>query len=390
MTYINNSDKWATQKNSEEFNVYTATITLGYKIEKLHTIVDEEAKEVDTEELKATILRTGNVSDKSLNTDLGKSRYRVLKLGEKTVDVQIDGKYSKLYRGTFKDAESADAANSKDVKIYDSTDENITITFDYLGDDKPQTFSLYSSSMGRWIQYSISFKDGVCIHDYKNGICTKCGELNVEASDAVKTTETNVAIDLKDTESVVIPLENKANFASKTLELTTKAGAISFDKDAVARIFGSIKTDVKFEMKDLKEDAKYKDSDYDVVLDLKFTDEDGNNLFKEAANGKATITVPYAKEVAEGKTVKVFYINGDEKEEVEATYDAEAKTIAFTVSHFSTYAVEQVDKAVDTNTEKDSTETAPNTGDSSMMLMYISLMLLASFGIVYSVKANRA
>ena len=98
----------------------------------------------------------------------------------------------------------------------------------------------------------------------------------------------------------------------------------------------------------------------------------------------------YAKEVAEGKTVKVFYINGDEKEEVEATYDAEAKTIAFTVSHFSTYAVEQVDKAVDTNTEKDSTETAPNTGDSSMMLMYISLMLLASFGIVYSVKANRA
>ena len=54
-------------------------------------------------------------------------------------------------------------------------------------------------------------------------------------------------------------------------------------------------------------------------------------------NGKATVTVSIDKEVPKGKKVKVYYINGNEKVDMNATYNGEEVT--FDTNHFSKFAV---------------------------------------------------
>ena len=55
------------------------------------------------------------------------------------------------------------------------------------------------------------------------------------------------------------------------------------------------------------------------------------------SDGKAKVTVPFSQTVPEGKVVKVYFINGDQRQDMNATL-ADGKVV-FETNHFSTYAV---------------------------------------------------
>jgi len=155
---------------------------------------------------------------------------------------------------------------------------------------------------------------------------------------------------------------------------TTAVGSVLFDLEATKAIFER-GVDVRFVM-DVNTEPDGDLSGYDLVVDLSVTG-DGENLFTEG-NGTATITLPYDKEVPEGKTVKVFYITDGGKEAIDVTYyDKDTKTVSFKVTHFSKYAIQQEQTA----SEPDSK--SPKTGEFSSMatiVLMISTMGLAGAG----------
>ncbi|AGI48150.1 hypothetical protein TALC_01162 [Thermoplasmatales archaeon BRNA1] len=109
---------------------------------------------------------------------------------------------------------------------------------------------------------------------------------------------------------------------------------ISFDSAAVSAIGGntvSLKAEMKTEGLTVP-DAK---AVIEVTLD--------GALF---ANGTAKVTVPFTQEVPEGKELVVYFINGDTKEKMDATY--ENGKVVFTTNHFSTYAIVFEDESDDT------------------------------------------
>lgn len=264
--------------------------------------------------LQATILRIGNVKEENIGTDYGADKYSVVESKMKNVVMKIKGKYSRAYLGT-----------------YDKAIE-LERTADISGDD-------------------------------------------------VKIEGDKVAIAAAEAEVVALDTTaiGKIKEAEAPVQIQNKAGSVVFDKDAVASIFNRDGlTNVNFEMKDLKSTEKFANSDYDMVLDISLTDAEGRPLFAEgSAKGGATITVPYTNEVPEGKTVKVFYITDSGKEEVEATYDKDAKTVTFKVSHFSQYGIEQADADV---------TKSPNTGDNTLVLLFVGLMMLSGAAFVATKK----
>ena len=55
------------------------------------------------------------------------------------------------------------------------------------------------------------------------------------------------------------------------------------------------------------------------------------------SEGKAKVTVPFAKSVPEDKMLKVYFINGDQRQDMNASLvDG---NVVFETDHFSTYAV---------------------------------------------------
>ena len=55
------------------------------------------------------------------------------------------------------------------------------------------------------------------------------------------------------------------------------------------------------------------------------------------SDGKAKVTVPFSQSVPEGKTLKVYFINGDQRQDMNATLvDG---NVVFETNHFSTYAI---------------------------------------------------
>lgn len=92
-----------------------------------------------------------------------------------------------------------------------------------------------------------------------------------------------------------------------------------------------------------------------AVYDISF----GNNHFGASTGSVLKVTVPYDGDVS-GRTVKIAYVdsNGTVSEAYGAEYDPEAKTIAFSTTHLSTYAVytdqSKVPSAVATVTYGDS------------------------------------
>ncbi len=326
--------------------------------------------------VKVKVMRTGNFSDDRLNTEYNRgyyvSDYKV-ENGKKNVKVTMTGDFLKMYLGTYTDAQSATGSA---VKSLTPNDGKTVVAIDDITLGKTITVSLYQSSMGgQWRQYSFTFESAACDHTYSNGICSKCGAVDFSASsDNVVVTDTKVEVKATTRNDVVITNSSFSSITGKELGLSTKVGTVVFDSNAVAGLIGAT-TDVTFSMEDLKDTPLYRRAKYDMVLDLNLKDALGNNLFPEGSNGKATITVPYEKEVPAGKTVYVYYIAENGREAVDATYDAETKTVTFVANHFSTYALTQ--------------DAVPATNDTLMPTVIVCMILMAAAVIVIASKRKR-
>ena len=99
---------------------------------------------------------------------------------------------------------------------------------------------------------------------------------------------------------------------------------ITFDKDAVNSIAGNAVTIAA----SVVENSTVTDAE--LVIEVKL---DGATF----SGGKAKVAVPLKETVPEGKTVKVYFINGSEKTDMNATL-VDGKAV-FETNHFSTYAV---------------------------------------------------
>ena len=199
---------------------------------------------------------------------------------------------------------------------------------------------------------------------------------------------TAVAVTTKKTiepEKTTTDIAFKAADEGNSSEIQLKTGSVEFDATAVKELIEATGgAAVTITLDEVTESTTFKDKGYDKVISIKLTATDGTPLFTKAANGKATITIPYDKAVEEGKTVKVYYVTDGKEEEVEATYDADAKTVTFTLAHFSEYAIKQVD-ATDATTTAD----APKTGDNSMVALIAIIMLMAGATVV-TMRRKRA
>ena len=138
-----------------------------------------------------------------------------------------------------------------------------------------------------------------------------------------------------------VSAETLAGYEGKTMSLSTANGQVDFDEKALASIVENSSGGITLTMNDLTEDKAYKDKDYGLVVELKVQDEDGKELFTEKGDGKAKVTLSYDGEVKDKDSLKVYRLNGEEEEEIEAVYDADEKTVTFETERFSVYAVAQ-------------------------------------------------
>lgn len=141
-----------------------------------------------------------------------------------------------------------------------------------------------------------------------------------------------------------VSAETLAGYEGKTMSLSTANGQVDFDEKALASIVENSSGGITLTMNDLTEDKAYKD--YGLVVELKVQDEDGKELFTEKGDGKAKVTLSYDGEVKDKDSLKVYRLNGEEEEEIEALYDADEKTGTFETEHFSVYAVAQQTSSV--------------------------------------------
>ena len=143
-----------------------------------------------------------------------------------------------------------------------------------------------------------------------------------------------------------VSAETLAGYEGKAMSLSTANGQVDFDEKKRASIVENSSGGITLTMNDLTEDKAYKDKDYGLVVELKVQDEDGKELFTEEGDGKAKVTLSYDGEVKDKDSLKVYRLNGEEEEEIEALYDADEKTVTFETEHFSVYAVAQQTSSV--------------------------------------------
>jgi len=169
------------------------------------------------------------------------------------------------------------------------------------------------------------------------------------------TVNSNLKLDLSTTEvvskvAVSVPTSVMTEMSkAEDVTIQSNVGSITFDKKAFSGISqGAEQKDVTISIENVEAPANAPGDAADATfIELTAKDSDGKNLFDGTGSGKATITIPYEKEVKEGQEIKVFYFNGVSYEKVDCTYDATNKTVTFVVEHFSGYLTTQGEKALD-------------------------------------------
>lgn len=129
-------------------------------------------------------------------------------------------------------------------------------------------------------------------------------------------------------ESLALGIDSDYIFANAKADeqnviFKTNSITVEFDKDAVKEIGG--KTPVSFKAF-FSEDIEGSEKVINLVLD--------NATF---ASGTAKVTFAFDKAVPNGMTAKLYHIDGETRNEVEATF--ENGTVIFSTNHFSKYAV---------------------------------------------------
>ena len=118
---------------------------------------------------------------------------------------------------------------------------------------------------------------------------------------------------------------NAAKSGEGSVDVKIGTMDISFDSGAVNAIAGNT-VSLKAELKTTGIDVEGAKAVVEVTL--------SGATF---SGGMATVTIPFNETIPDGKNVAVYFINGNSKEKVDATY--EDGKIVFTTNHFSKYAV---------------------------------------------------
>ena len=112
----------------------------------------------------------------------------------------------------------------------------------------------------------------------------------------------------------------KVSLSAGTLSLTFDVNAVNVLGDETVFLTASVSTE------NLTIDGAK------LVVDVTLTGTSAN-----FASGKVTISVPFTEAIPDGKVVKVYYVNGSEKTDMNATFN-EGK-VTFETNHFSSFAV---------------------------------------------------
>ena len=159
-------------------------------------------------------------------------------------------------------------------------------------------------------------------------------EMAVEATAGTNRVETSIP---KDAMALV------ASGGADALKISTPIASISFDSDALDKIYdeasGEVKiTAAKADTSSLTDETKQLVGDRPV---FNFSVTSGSDTISEFG-GNVTVAVPYTpKESEDRDAIVIYYINAEGKPEAvtNCKYDPATKTVNFTTNHFSKYAV---------------------------------------------------
>ena len=202
----------------------------------------------------------------------------------------------------------------------------------------------------------------VCAHDPNHKETRAIAALPYEYKEegGVKTYEAtvtaNVAKDVK-------ALFEQAKAGNGKVEVSVGTMKITFNEGAVNAIGGKT---VSLTANVLTENLDIAGAQLVVELTL------AGSTFE---SGKATISVPFTTVIPEGKIAKVYYVNGNEKVDMSATF-ADGK-VTFDTNHFSKFAVVFEDKPADNNVEAKK----PLSGGAIAGIVIACVVVLAGVGV---------
>ena len=202
----------------------------------------------------------------------------------------------------------------------------------------------------------------VCVHDANHKETRAVAALPYEYKEegGVKTYEASVTANVaKDVKA----LFEQAKAGNGKVEVSVGTMKITFNEGAVNAIGGkpvSLTANVLTENLDI--------AGAQLVVELTLA----GSTFE---SGKATISVPFTTVIPDGKIAKVYYVNGNERVDMSATF-ADGK-VTFDTNHFSKFAVVFEDKPADNNVEAKK----PLSGGAIAGIVIACVVVLAGIGV---------
>lgn len=241
--------------------------------------------------------------------------------------------------------------------------------------------------------------ESLVVFEPKEEVTVENGTATVPDSSVEITEGEDVVIDVTDTEekvsSVVIGFEtvDKIADAETAVEIKLPDATVSFDKTAI----GSIGTQagetavtiVAKEVEDTtlttEQKAALEEKEVCAILNLEAFA--GETKITEFGGGKVTVSLPF--ELPEGKTgtdYYVAYVADDGTITAMPTTYADG-VLSFETTHFSSYVVLE-NKTVTPEPTPDPSN--PQTGDNSMLFLWVTVMLLSAAGLTVCLTKRRA
>lgn len=263
---------------------------------------------------------------------------------------------------------------------------------DIYGDD-------YDSFYEGWCVPAKEIVEKLIVFEPKEEVTVENGTATVPDSSVEITEGKDVVIDVTDTEekvsSVVIGSEtvDKIADAETSVEIKLPDATVSFDKTAI----GSIGTQagetavtiVAKEVEDTtlttEQKAALEEKEVCAILNLEAFA--GETKITEFGGGKVTVSVPFTlPEGKAGTDYYVAYVADDGTITAMPTTYADG-ILSFETTHFSSYVVLE-NKTVTPEPTPDPSN--PQTGDNSMLFLWVTVMLLSAAGLTVCLTKRRA
>lgn len=256
-----------------------------------------------------------------------------------------------------------------------------------------ETYALYEE---RFNSFTIVFEPK---KDVKEEITVEDGTATVPDSSVEITEGEDVVIDVTDTEekvsSVVIGSEtvDKIADAETSVEIKLSDATVSFDKTAIGSIGEQAgETAVTIVAKEVEDTAltteqKAALEEKEVFAILNLEAFAGETKITQFGGGKVTVSVPFTlPEGKAGTDYYVAYVADDGTITAMPTTYADG-VLSFETTHFSSYVVLENQTVTPEPTPDPSN---PQTGDNSLLFLWVTVMLLSAAGLTVCLTKRRA